>query len=118
MLKLQGKSPPDSESSDESSDESPCASASYSASCVSAECIKDEDGLSGSRSPSAMDNSLITKLRGKSPSDSDSSSESSEKTPCASASCSASCVSAECIKDEDGLSGSRSPSAMDNTLTH
>ena len=49
MLILQGKSPPDcesaSESSSESSDKTPRASASHSSSCISAECIKDEDGV-------------------------------------------------------------------------
>ena len=65
MLKLQGKSPPDcessSESSSESSDKTPRASASYSASysasSVSAEGIKDEDGVSR-QSTSATDKTL------------------------------------------------------------
>ena len=56
MLKLQGKSSPACESSSESSNKTLCASTSYSASCVSTEVIKDEDGVS--RSSSVTDNTL------------------------------------------------------------
>jgi len=55
-MEKQGKSSPACESSSESSSKTPCASASYSASFVSADVIKDEDGVS--RSPSATDNTL------------------------------------------------------------
>jgi len=55
-MQKQGKSCPACESSSESSNKTPCTSASYSASCVSAEVINDEDGVS--RSISATDNTI------------------------------------------------------------
>ena len=54
-MQKQGKSSPACESFSESS-KTACASASYCASCVSTEVIKDEYGVS--RSPSATDNTL------------------------------------------------------------
>ena len=53
-LQKQGKSSPASKRSSESSNKTLCAaSSSHSASCVSADVIKDEDGVS--RSPSLTD---------------------------------------------------------------
>ena len=57
-LQKQGKSSPASKRSSESSNKTLCASASHSASCVSADIIEDEDGVSRSASVTDSDKTL------------------------------------------------------------